>query len=107
MPELEEKIGGWRARMSAALRGDETAVAELEAHLRDQIEVMARDGMSDENAFAAAVKQLGDSQEIAREFASLKSRRFPETSWLRVGLLVFALCTIAVLMVPTYAVQGT
>ncbi len=66
----EVKIAAWRARMSAALPGQEETVRELEAHLRDHIEAKTRAGaMTPEAAFEEGVKRMGEPRVVAREFA--------------------------------------
>ncbi|MEO5960493.1 MAG: permease prefix domain 1-containing protein, partial [Opitutaceae bacterium] len=69
MQELETQIVAWRARLNAGLSHQEETVRELEAHLRDHIEVQMRRGVSATDAFAAAVKRIGEPRRIAREFA--------------------------------------
>lgn len=68
MPELEQKIAAWRKRLSAALPGREETVRELEAHLRDHIEVQGRHGVPAEVAFEQGAKRLGEPRVLAREF---------------------------------------
>lgn len=69
--ELETKIAAWRARMSAALPGQEETVRELESHLRDHIEVKTRGGMAADAAFEEGVKRMGEPRAVAREFARM------------------------------------
>ncbi|MCX6955740.1 MAG: permease prefix domain 1-containing protein, partial [Verrucomicrobia bacterium] len=71
-PELERKIAAWRARLSAALPGQEETVRELEEHLRDHIGVQVRRGMPAEQAFAEGVAKLGPPRALAREFAQVE-----------------------------------
>jgi len=72
-PGLENRIAAWRARLGAALPGQEETVRELEAHLRDHIEVQSRRGMPAEQAFDEGVAKLGQPRAIAREFAQVES----------------------------------
>lgn len=74
--EVETKIAAWRARMSAALPGQEETVRELEAHLRDHIEVKTHEGMTAEAAFDEGVKRMGEPRAVAREFARGAMRWF-------------------------------
>lgn len=69
MQELEQKIAAWRKRMSVALPGQDETVRELEAHLRDHIEVQGRHGVPAEVAFEQGVKRLGEPRHLAREFS--------------------------------------
>lgn len=68
-PELEQKIAAWRARLSAALPGQEETVRELEEHLRDHIEGQMRRGRAADAAFTQAVARIGEPRALAREFA--------------------------------------
>jgi hypothetical protein len=72
--ELEEQISAWRefVRGRAAMAGD---VAELEAHLRDQIDGLEASGLSPDEAFLVAVKRMGGLDDLSREFAREHSDR--------------------------------
>ena len=50
-------------------------VAELEDHLRAQIEGLAEAGLSEDEAFLVAVKRLGNLDAVSREFAREHSER--------------------------------
>ncbi|GAA1943094.1 permease prefix domain 1-containing protein [Microbacterium deminutum] len=71
---LEEQIGAWRefVRARAVMAGD---VAELESHLRDQIEGLEASGLSSDEAFLVAVKRMGRLDDLSREFAREHSDR--------------------------------
>jgi len=75
--ELETNIAAWRARMSAALPGQEETVRELEAHLRDHSEVKTREGMTAEAALAEGVKRMGEPRAVAREFDRVPAASLP------------------------------
>lgn len=72
--ELEDQIGAWRefVRARAVMAGD---VAELEAHLRDQIDGLEASGLSSDEAFLVAVKRMGRLDDLSREFAREHSDR--------------------------------
>ena len=74
-PPLEEQIGPWRAylRRRRAITGPD--VAELEAHLRDQVGALIQAGLAEDEAFLIAVKRLGSLDALSREFAREHSER--------------------------------
>jgi hypothetical protein len=72
---LEQQIGAWRAhlRRSHAITGSDAA--ELEDHLREQIDSLGQDGLSRDEAFLVAVKRMGAIDALTREFAREHSDR--------------------------------
>jgi hypothetical protein len=74
-PPLEAQIGQWRAylRRRRAISGPD--VEELETHLRDQVGVLTRAGLAEDEAFLVAVKRMGSLDAISREFAREHSER--------------------------------
>ncbi len=78
MPDvyLEREIAAWRGRMTAALPGQSETIRELEEHLRDHLEALRRDGMSEAEALAVATRQLGDAAAVGREFRRAKTQWF-------------------------------
>ncbi|HSZ59367.1 MAG TPA: cytochrome c biogenesis protein CcsA [Tepidisphaeraceae bacterium] len=87
MFDMEKQIESWRATVSGALgkRGD--AIDELEGHLRDDLEKLAREGLAPEQAWEEAMKRLGTPEQLASEF---DKARFPKwlAAWCAVGGLV-------------------
>jgi hypothetical protein len=77
MPDLEQRIAEWRLEMSRAGIKRPEVLDELEAHLRDQLHQFKPE-LGEAAAFDAAVKQLGDSKILKREFAKVNRFR----SWL-------------------------
>lgn len=71
----EERIAHWREylRRRQAIHGVD--VEELEAHLRDQIDILGAAGLSQDEAFLVAVKRLGDLDELSREVSTEYSER--------------------------------
>jgi len=72
---LEEQIGQWRTyvRRRRAITGPD--VEELETHLRDQVGVLTRAGLAEDEAFLVAVKRMGSLDALSREFAREHSDR--------------------------------
>ena len=72
---LEEQITQWREylrRQPAILATD---VAELEDHLRGQVEMLINSGLEPDEAFLVAVKRMGSLNALSREFAREHSER--------------------------------
>jgi hypothetical protein len=68
MFNLEQSITEWRRQMLAA--GIEMpALEELESHLRDEIEQQMKSGINAQQAFEAALGQIGRADILKNEFA--------------------------------------
>jgi len=72
---LETRIHQWRdyLRRRQAIR--DVDVAELEDHLREQIDALIAAGLDCDEAFLVAVKRMGDLDGLSREFAREHSER--------------------------------
>ena len=72
---MEDQIDAWRAhlRRSGAITAPDAA--ELEDHLRERIESLREQGLSEDEAFLVAVKRMGAIDELTREFAREHSDR--------------------------------
>jgi hypothetical protein len=74
---LEERIGEWRQYFRRRQAVQSADVAELEDHLRSQIETLREAGLDEDEAFLVAVKRLGNQDSVSREFA----REYSERLW--------------------------
>jgi len=72
---LEERIGQWRQYLGRRPAVHSADVAELEDHLRSQIDALRAAGLDEDEAFLVAVKRLGDLDALSREFAIEYSER--------------------------------
>ena len=72
---LEERIGEWRQYFRRRQAVHSADVAELEDHLRSQIDALRQAGLAEDEAFLVAVKRLGSMDSVAREFANEYSER--------------------------------
>ncbi len=72
---LEQRIGEWRNYFRKRQAVQAADVAELEDHLRSQVEALRDAGLSDDEAFLVAVKRMGDLDSVSREFANEYSER--------------------------------
>ncbi len=72
---LEQQIDAWRAhlRRSRTITGSDAA--ELEDHVRKQINSLVAGGLSEDEAFLVAVKRMGAFDALTREFARGHSER--------------------------------
>ena len=72
---LEEQIALWRSYLRHRQAIHPVDVAELEDHLREQVELLMEAGLSTDEAFLVAVKRMGDLDSLSREFAREHSDR--------------------------------
>jgi hypothetical protein len=68
MFDLDGAIAGWRRQMSAAGLESSESLDELESHLRDDVEMRMRSGLTAEQAFTAAVREIGSAKSLKGEF---------------------------------------
>ncbi|HEU4930054.1 MAG TPA: permease prefix domain 1-containing protein [Candidatus Krumholzibacteria bacterium] len=74
---LEQRIGEWRTYFRTRQAVHSADVAELEDHLRSQIDALREAGLAEDEAFLVAVKRLGSLDSVSREFA----REYSERLW--------------------------
>ena len=68
MYNLDQQISEWRKQMLAAGIKTPVPLEELESHLRDEIEQQSKDGRGEAEAFAAAVRRMGQPGSLRIEF---------------------------------------
>lgn len=66
---LEEQIGQWRSYLRRRQAIQPVDIAELEDHLREQIDVLLNAGLAGDEAFLVAVKRIGNLDALSREYA--------------------------------------
>jgi hypothetical protein len=116
---LEEQIDQWRGYLLRRQAVHAVDVAELEDHLRAQIEGLIASGLDGDEAFLVAVKRMGDLDALSREFAREHSERLwkqlvvvpaaddPEGAGGRADAVVaFALALVAAVAVKLPALFG-
>ena len=81
MFELEKEVGAWSRSVHADGCGRAASLAELSDHLYCEIDRARAEGLSDEQAFAAAVKKLGQGRELAAEHAKNRSLLGSVCAW--------------------------
>jgi hypothetical protein len=72
---LEEQIDQWRNYLRHRQAIHSVDIAELEDHLREQIDVLIDAGLAQDEAFLIAVKRMGNLDALSREFAREHSER--------------------------------
>ena len=72
---LEEQVGAWRDHLRKSRAITEADAAELEDHLREQVESLGAAGLSEDEGFLVAVKRIGAIDALTREFAREHSDR--------------------------------
>src|SRR4029078_7856985 len=75
MESVETQIAEWRAHVAKAPAVNGHDVAELEDHLRNQIDELSAAGLTVGEAFLVAVKRMGELDGVSREFAREHSGR--------------------------------
>ncbi|HET9273191.1 MAG TPA: permease prefix domain 1-containing protein [Methyloceanibacter sp.] len=73
MFDLDKEIANWSAAVHAGRCRSEASVAELRDHLYCEIERARAEGLTEEQAFSAAVAKLGSAPELAAENAKNRS----------------------------------
>ena len=87
MFDLEAAIKEWKRALAANPGLEDGQRAELEACLRDEVEDLARRGLSPEKAFRQVSAEMGGAGEIGLEFFKVYAkRRFGSPSWKRANL---------------------
>ena len=71
MFDLEAAISQWRRQVESKWIGDQSALAELEDHLREEIAALVQSGHADEEAWKEATSKLGDPVAIGHEFSKI------------------------------------
>ncbi|MEX0690212.1 MAG: permease prefix domain 1-containing protein [Gemmatimonadales bacterium] len=72
---LEQLIEQWRSYLRNRQTIHAVDIAELEDHLREQIAALTTAGLAEDEAFMVAVKRLGGTDALSREFAVEHSER--------------------------------
>lgn len=72
---LEDQIAQWRSYLRRRQAIHAVDIAELEDHLRAQVEGLVGTGLAQDEAFFVAVKRLGALDALSREFALEHSER--------------------------------
>jgi hypothetical protein len=101
MFDLEKAIADWRRQMLAAGIKSPVPLAELEIHLREEIEQQMKSGLSEQKAFEISVQQIGQPKMLKREFN--KSERIFMKRTLMVLLGIFGVLFGTAFILPALA----
>jgi hypothetical protein len=86
MYNLEQSISDWRQHMLAAGIKTPVPLEELESHLREAIEQQMKLGSSPQQAFEAAVSQMGRARTLKNEFKKSERRFMKKTLLVLAGI---------------------
>jgi ABC-type antimicrobial peptide transport system permease subunit len=76
MFNLENTIKKWKRSLAKYECFEDGYIAELESHLRDNIDDLVKQGFSQEQAFSQAVENFGPIGEVGAEYHKTHTRRF-------------------------------
>ena len=102
MFRLEDEIKRWRSEYEGDIAFSEEDILELETHLRQAFDKQVEDGLSEPEAFAAAVAMLGERKALRKEYNNAKPMLWVVFSSLRVLYLVVGLIAFGVAQVYKY-----
>jgi hypothetical protein len=89
--DLNEAIRRWRENLGASPALSVDNLEELASHLRASVQQLQADGLSEEEAFLAATRRLGERGALEREFAKVDMKRWP----LIVAVALFMIFAVA------------
>ncbi len=75
MFNLELEINSWIKKLQKQRAFDEGMLREMELHLRDHVEDLLTQGLSEKDAFQTAIKEFGEVNEVAEEEYSIIKRK--------------------------------
>ena len=116
MFDLNEQMQSWRERLRAAETMRPADVDELEQHVHDAIAALTAKGLSEEEAFAVAIRRVGEPGPLVSEFRKVNGNHVwaQRAFWMIVGFLGFQIAgmvinAVAALgqIVVTYAGGGS
>jgi ABC-type antimicrobial peptide transport system permease subunit len=75
MFDLEKSLQAWKRDLHKQETLEDGTVADLESHLRDIIDALKSEGISDEEAFRQAVARVGEAESLASECGKVREYR--------------------------------
>jgi len=82
MFDLEKAVREWRKGLGANPSLEEGVIAELEESLRDDVEELVRQGMTEEKAFGQIASEMGRAEDMGAEFHKVYTpRRSGRPAW--------------------------
>jgi hypothetical protein len=88
--DLTAALRQWRENLAQSPEYSSTDLEELESHLRDSIDALARNGLPLEAAFSSAQQRFGNPSQVAEEFAKAHPGRLlaSRLMWFVIGLVL-------------------
>ena len=86
MFNLEQSIADWRNQMLAAGIKTPVPLEELEIHLREEIEQQMKSGLSGQDAFEIAIRQIGQPKRLNNEFEKSERKYMKRTAIILLGV---------------------
>ena len=105
MFDLDQAIVKWRTQMLAAGIKTPVPLEELESHLREDVRNRARSGLSTQQAFEAAVQQIGTPHVLKTEFVKVSLLNSRRIAGFRPYMIVINLILAALLTTPEVVTQ--
>jgi len=98
MFDLNEQLEAWKQSFDNVEALESADIKELEQHVRDSIEALRSKGLSPEEAFAIAVRRVGDPRPLAAEFKKVNGNHIwaQRAFWMIVGFLALRCVSFAV-----------
>jgi hypothetical protein len=92
---VEQAVENWKNDLRQKQTLMETDIEELESHLREEMERLGPLGLTEEEAFVIAVRRIGDTTQMASEFAKVNTAAIWKTRffWMIAGIFVLWLIT--------------
>lgn len=86
MFDLEKNIKEWRKSLRKKAWFEDGDIEELESHIRDRVQELKEEGISEKVAFETALREIGAPEEMATEFHKTKTVKAyvddtPEMNW--------------------------
>jgi hypothetical protein len=87
---VEQAVENWKNDLRQKQTLMETDIEELESHLREEMERLTPLGLTEEEAFVIAARRIGDTTQMAAEFAKVNTAAIWKTRflWMVVGVLI-------------------
>src|SRR6516165_2706981 len=86
MFDLEKSITDWQKQMLAAGIKSPVPLEELESHLREEIERQRKSGVTKNQAFEAAVQQMGQAKMLRTEFKKVERTLMKKIMMILLGI---------------------
>ena len=91
MSDVNRDIEQWKHSLIIADSFSTENIEELESHLRDSMETLSEQGLSEKEAFLVARDRIGETAELTEEFSKENSfmvwgRR---VLWMLMGIVIF------------------